>query len=252
MALAVIVSFACRLFYLAFICLCFSFTLLFISFATSSPGYVALDHEIGSIVLTVYVALCGVETISFIVDRIANMRSMQGLLHKTSVQRARDQRDTFSALSAAGHKRSRSDDNSDDNSDAASHSTAKIHAHKPTHFQRASHYLPKHSQLTASKITELGLRDENVSEYTQRRIIAATPLATQDPELDLAHATYALPHSVVSNFASVGIRYIYPWQKNCLKGPGLLAGESNLVYCAPTGGGKSLVADCKLARIGTT
>jgi DNA polymerase theta len=50
---------------------------------------------------------------------------------------------------------------------------------------------------------------------------------------------------MVDNLASLGIKQIYPWQKSCLRGPGLLTGEKNLVYCAPTGGGKSLVADGK-------
>ncbi|WYZ34801.1 hypothetical protein EsH8_I_001077 [Colletotrichum jinshuiense] len=41
---------------------------------------------------------------------------------------------------------------------------------------------------------------------------------------------------------------MYPWQKACLRGPGLLSGEKNLVYSAPTGGGKSLVADVLMLK----
>ncbi|KAM0600120.1 hypothetical protein ACHAPN_000585 [Verticillium nonalfalfae] len=41
---------------------------------------------------------------------------------------------------------------------------------------------------------------------------------------------------------------IYPWQKACLLGPGLLSGEKNLIYSAPTGGGKSLVADVLMLK----
>ena len=44
------------------------------------------------------------------------------------------------------------------------------------------------------------------------------------------------------------MRAIYPWQSSCLLGKGLLTGEQNLVYTAPTGGGKSLVADVLLLK----
>jgi DNA polymerase theta len=91
---------------------------------------------------------------------------------------------------------------------------------------------------------ELHPKDEEATEYTQRMVMAATPHSSYDPQLSLSHPTYQLPARLVENFAGLGIKEIYPWQKNCLKGPGLLTGEKNLVYCAPTGGGKSLVADC--------
>ena len=38
------------------------------------------------------------------------------------------------------------------------------------------------------------------------------------------------------------------WQSACLLGKGLLSGQQNLVYTAPTGGGKSLVADVLLLK----
>ncbi|KAL2142320.1 hypothetical protein VTI28DRAFT_1329 [Corynascus sepedonium] len=86
------------------------------------------------------------------------------------------------------------------------------------------------------------------SEYSQRQIFAATPTSTVDPLLSLSHPAYGLPVKLVANFAALGIRTIYPWQKQCLLGPGLLDGEENLVYSAPTGGGKSLVADVLMLR----
>jgi replicative superfamily II helicase len=61
--------------------------------------------------------------------------------------------------------------------------------------------------------------------------------------LSLAHKAYGLPDELIANFTKLGIKQIYPWQRNCLQGPGLLTGEKNLIYSAPTGGGKSLVAD---------
>ncbi|KAL1841295.1 hypothetical protein VTJ49DRAFT_7240 [Mycothermus thermophilus] len=86
------------------------------------------------------------------------------------------------------------------------------------------------------------------SEYSQRQAWAATPTATIDPRLSLAHPGYGLPQKLVANLLSLCIKSIYPWQKACLLGPGLLNGERNLVYSAPTGGGKSLVADLLMLK----
>lgn len=166
---------------------------------------------------------------------------MRGLLHTTSVQAAHDQETTFATTSVAGHKRSRSSYES---------LPARPNHHEKNgtvHFQRAISLPSAPPRISPSRIVNLHTR-EGISEYSQRRSIAATPFASRDAELDLSHSTYDLPKQLVENFASLGIRHIYPWQKSCLKGPGLLTGEKNLVYCAPTGGGKSLVADGERVR----
>ena len=41
---------------------------------------------------------------------------------------------------------------------------------------------------------------------------------------------------------------MYQWQKACLRGSGILDHRQNLIYTAPTGGGKSLVADVLLLK----
>ncbi len=89
-----------------------------------------------------------------------------------------------------------------------------------------------------------------VSEYSQRRVLSATPTVAEDPLLSLGHPRYGLPPAVVANMAAMGIRSIYPWQKQCLLGGNgaLLDGTRSLVYAAPTGGGKSLVADVLMLR----
>lgn len=162
------------------------------------------------------------------------MKSMQGLLHKTGLQQAQErQQASHATASVAGHKRSLS--NNDGHAPSRPHGAVQ--------FQRAISLPAAPARLTASRIARLD-DPVAVSEYSQRRFIAATPTSSRDPELDLAHPCYHLPPQLVTNFASSGIRQIYPWQRNCLKGPGLLDGQKNLVYCAPTGGGKSLVADC--------
>ncbi|KAH8737589.1 hypothetical protein BGZ61DRAFT_337197 [Ilyonectria robusta] len=167
------------------------------------------------------------------------MKGMRGLLHTTTVDAANDQKTTFAAKSIAGQKRSWSNE-------ADSHSRPSD-SRGTVLFQRAISLPSAPSRLSASRTVNLQPED-GVSEYSQRRLIAATPTASIDPELDLAHPTYGLPRQLVDNFVSLGIKQIYPWQKACLKGPGLLTGEKNLVYCAPTGGGKSLVADLLMLK----
>jgi len=104
-------------------------------------------------------------------------------------------------------------------------------------------------RLAPSTITYVKENTTNgPSQYTQRMAFAATPSSTIDPLLNLGHHVYGLPPPLVANFASMGIKDIYPWQKSCLLGPGLLRGEKNLVYSAPTGGGKSLVADVLMLK----
>jgi DEAD/DEAH box helicase len=87
-----------------------------------------------------------------------------------------------------------------------------------------------------------------VPEYSQRKHLASTPGPTQDPLLSLSHPRYGLRLQLISNFTSLGVHAIYPWQSSCLLGRGLLSGETNLIYTAPTGGGKSLVADVLLLK----
>ena len=106
-------------------------------------------------------------------------------------------------------------------------------------------------QLKASPISKCTPEVEaltNVSEYTQRRALASTPRISQNALLSLSHHAYGLPETLVGNFNTLGINSIYPWQSSCLLGRGLLTGEKNLVYTAPTGGGKSLVADVLMLK----
>lgn len=100
--------------------------------------------------------------------------------------------------------------------------------------------------LKASEI--LNVMGQGPTEYSQRRSLALTPNPTLNPLLDLSHPAYALPPQLVANLASLGIKSIYPWQSDCLLRSGTLSRQKNLVYTAPTGGGKSLVADVLMLK----
>ena len=103
-------------------------------------------------------------------------------------------------------------------------------------------------RIVASEIRTLIGGPNEISEYSQRRIVSSTPGSSRNPILSLSHPRYDLPEKLIQNFTSLGINSIYPWQSSCLLGHGLLEGRKNLVYTAPTGGGKSLVADVLLLR----
>lgn len=173
------------------------------------------------------------------------MQRMNGLLHTTSLQLVQNNHAHAPAPvdPVAGQKRSWSA--ADPNPDPAARPPPP-----PILFKRSIALPQAPSKLIPSAITTPGppSSTSEEGEYTQRHKLAATPSSSLDPELHLSHAVYGLPAPLVANFATLGINHIYPWQRNCLKGPGLLTGERNLVYCAPTGGGKSLVADLLMLK----
>ncbi|KKA28715.1 hypothetical protein TD95_004942 [Thielaviopsis punctulata] len=128
-------------------------------------------------------------------------------------------------------------------------------------FQSRSHSLPFRQtqrnlpRLQPSEIVTLRFDDEigddensGPSEYTQRNMLGATPTDDVDPTLSLKWEDYDLPDTLVKRFGEMGVKCIYPWQRNCLMAPKVLSGEKNLIYSAPTGGGKSLVAEVIMFR----
>jgi hypothetical protein len=126
--------------------------------------------------------------------------------------------------------------------------TFLAHAH-PGPGRGAESVLPKSRsclppRIEASLVTPMpqlhGSQEvAQLSEYSQRRSLASTTGPDQNPLLSLSHPKYTLPQRLVSNFESLGVRSIYPWQSSCLLGKALLSGETSLIYTAPTGGGKS-------------
>ncbi|KAI1356540.1 P-loop containing nucleoside triphosphate hydrolase protein [Xylaria sp. FL0043] len=167
------------------------------------------------------------------------MERQQGIFHTTTINSVITQQGNFHTTTLAGSKRPHSE-------------TTSSHRAAPSnqlHFQRASSLAKEAPKLTASDIVALDPASVSLpSEYSQRNVVSATPTARVDRSLSLSFSRYGLPECLVNNLNSLGIKEIYPWQKQCLLGPGLLDGTKNLVYSAPTGGGKSLVADILMLK----
>ncbi|KAI1910586.1 hypothetical protein LOZ61_004334 [Ophidiomyces ophidiicola] len=179
-------------------------------------------------------------------------RGLQSAGFQTSIEIAQKQK-LYSA-SAAGVKRSRSE------SETLSPFTSarQLLQSQKTHNGRAQVGLsrttpinPNKQRLVASEIRTLPdavLPKEDFATYTQRKVVSSTPGPSQNPLLSLRHPRYGLPQRLITNFESMGVNCIYPWQASCLLGRGHLTAEKNLVYSAPTGGGKSLVADVLMLK----
>ncbi|KAI0022171.1 P-loop containing nucleoside triphosphate hydrolase protein [Xylariomycetidae sp. FL0641] len=164
-----------------------------------------------------------------------------GILHQTTIQAVAQHQTTLRPTSLAGSKRSH-----DESSGPLEPRTT---ASKQSAFQRASSFGKDVPRLTASPIISHECDgNQEPSEYSQRHAISATPSSTIDRLLSLSFPRYGLPGRLVDNLRTLGIKDIYPWQKQCLLGPGILNGAKNLVYSAPTGGGKSLVADILMLK----
>lgn len=81
----------------------------------------------------------------------------------------------------------------------------------------------------------------------RRPELAQAPGTVTDP-LSLSHPRWELAPAAVAGLARCGLRDMYAWQGACLQLSGVLAGERNLVFAAPTSAGKSLVADVLVLR----
>eukprot|EP01083_Nonionella_stella_P282004 959770_1 len=71
------------------------------------------------------------------------------------------------------------------------------------------------------------------------------PVGLSTNPRDLAH--WGLSPTLCQSYARQGIKELYQWQMDAINQPKVLAG-GNLVYSAPTGGGKTLVAEILMLR----
>ncbi|KAG4027322.1 hypothetical protein MFRU_031g00700 [Monilinia fructicola] len=178
--------------------------------------------------------------------RKSNM-TRSGIYHKTTIDATRVASTTVSRVAV---KRTFDDLNDSESLQGTSSpfndSHREVGASKKRDFNCPTPNDKSPGALKASEIDDITVYNE--SEYSQRRQLALTPTPTLNPLLDLAHPAYQLPNQLIENFTALGIKSIYPWQSECLLRSGALAGERNLVYTAPTGGGKSLVADVLMLK----
>jgi len=69
------------------------------------------------------------------------------------------------------------------------------------------------------------------------------------PDAETSMTSQGLPEPVVEYYRDEkNITRLHAWQAECLSTPGVSDGGKNLVYCAPTSGGKSIVADILLMK----
>ncbi|EEP81819.1 conserved hypothetical protein [Uncinocarpus reesii 1704] len=122
--------------------------------------------------------------------------------------------------------------------------TGAYHPVNPAHPGRRRFVASEIRTLPDASLTA----DDDFVTYTQRNAVSSTPGPSQNALLSLRHSQYGLPESLVANFEKMGVNAMYPWQMSCLLGRGHLTAEKNLVYSAPTGGGKSLVADVLMLK----
>lgn len=76
-----------------------------------------------------------------------------------------------------------------------------------------------------------------------------TALSTNDMEMQNRIESWGVPRCICDRYAELGIRELYSWQAECLgvnSGKVIMGG--NLVYSAPTGGGKTVVAEILMIR----
>lgn len=73
----------------------------------------------------------------------------------------------------------------------------------------------------------------------------------EDAKRRLGYPGWGLPEEVVRTYEEeLGVRQLFPWQVECLEAGGgaVLRERANLVYSAPTSGGKTMVAELLMLR----
>ncbi|KAL4942165.1 hypothetical protein BDV06DRAFT_212058 [Aspergillus oleicola] len=175
-------------------------------------------------------------------------QSVQTTGFRTSVDIVRQQ--PYAVAPLAGQKRSPSGSyNENANSlkpdpiidDQSSRQTGLPNA-RGSDFIRPQVNLPN-SRVVASEIRNVS----GEAPSSQKPDPSAQDLA-QGSLQSLNDPRFGLPQSLIANFAAAGVTSIYQWQAQCLLGEGLLQGKRHLIYTAPTGGGKSLVADVLMLK----
>lgn len=188
----------------------------------------------------------------FISMSLPPAQPFQTLGFRTSVDNARNQ-PYYDVSQLAGHKRPSSYPPGDPPQPVKQPAPVRPQGSggKAVPFHAPASYFVRPSvasaagRLTASEIRPIAAVPPDIH---QPRVDCSVPGPSQDPLLSLKDPRYGLHPTLVANFTSLGVRSIYPWQASCLLARGLLTGKRHLVYTAPTGGGKSLVADVLMLK----
>jgi DNA polymerase theta len=69
----------------------------------------------------------------------------------------------------------------------------------------------------------------------------------EEREIDRVCSSLGIPPTIIEAYSKLGITHLYQWQIDCLRDTNVLKGN-NLVYCAPTSGGKTMVAELVLLK----
>ncbi|KAJ5897270.1 Helicase C-terminal [Penicillium tannophilum] len=179
--------------------------------------------------------------------------SMKSHGFETSMDVARRQQ--YHAAQLAGHKRPSTElETTNTESEVRALPIPRYQPHgesdiesTPLESARAALEAPP-NRFTASIIHTGPGADITGQEDELQKTSIVLPRSTQNPLLSLANPKYGLPAALTANFSALGVTSIYAWQASCLLARGLLSGERHLVYTAPTGGGKSMVADVLLLK----
>lgn len=84
---------------------------------------------------------------------------------------------------------------------------------------------------------------------TKPSLACPPPQTPINDTLRLSHSKWGLHQQLTEGLRNCGIEYMYEWQAECLSMPGILDGEKNLVYTAPTSAGKSLGKDLRRTNV---
>ena len=60
--------------------------------------------------------------------------------------------------------------------------------------------------------------------------------------------SFGLPKEISAAYTRMGVSTPWKWQVDCLQDSGVMNGVNNLIYCAPTGSGKTFIAEIVILR----
>jgi len=142
----------------------------------------------------------------------------------------------------------RANQNLDTTIPSATTATATATAMQPVADSGMTVPSANHQISTMEPWEEEALMRLEEQEYEQQNATTTTtpninPTSMSLDTLFLDHLN--LPKPLLDSYKRKGVKDPYPWQAECLQQSGVLDQGRNLLYCAPTSGGKSMVAEVR-------